>query len=162
MNKLFSLLAVVLTLTILAFFGMAFAAKVSPLQETGSLAIALKPDIVITNMTIELIGVTPAAHKVRINVTVMDTVRGTSTGPFKIKVEWTEDPTGGFTLLGTSGVAKLVNSLASATVRGETRSFEHTVPMGKAYKYRATADFMNQVYEANEANNVTSAGYVAR
>lgn len=125
-------------------------------------AVAVKPDIAIMDLSIDRTGVTPAGNEVLVSVTVRNAVPGTSTGPFKIKVEWTEDPTAGFTLLGTSGVSNLINDPSMASVRGETRTFEHVVPSGKAYKYRVTADYMNQVAEANEANNVESAGYVAR
>ncbi len=124
--------------------------------------IAKKPDIVIKDLKIDRISSTATEDNVRITVSVINTVSGTSTGTFKIKVEWTEDPTAGFTLLGTSGVSNLVNDPSSIAVRGETRSFDHTVPKGKAYKYRATADYLNQVSEANESNNVISGGYVAR
>ena len=124
--------------------------------------IALKPDIVIKDLRIDRISSTPTADNVRITVTVINTVSGTSTGPFKIKVEWTENPTAGYTTLGTSGVSNLINDPSSIAVRSETRTFDHTVPKGKAYKYLATADFMNQVLEADESNNINSAGYVAR
>jgi hypothetical protein len=124
-------------------------------------AIKLKPDITI-KLVVDCTGATPAGDNVNVSVTVMNPVRGTSTGPFKIKVEWTEDPTAGFTLLGTSGVANLVNDPSLVAVRGETRIFPHFVPAGKSYKYRATADFLNQVDEASEINNVTSAGFVFR
>ncbi len=123
---------------------------------------AVKPDIIIRDLSIDRTGSTSGSDDVLISVTVLNPVSGTSTGPFKIKVEWTEDPTAGFTLLGTSGILNLVNDPSVASVRGETRTFEHSVPRGKAYKYRVTADYMNQVAEANEANNVNSAGYVAR
>jgi len=131
-------------------------------QEKPGTAIKLKPDIVITNMVVDCTRATPAGNNVNVSVTVMNTVRGTSTGPFKIKVEWTEDPTAGFTMLGTSGVANLVNDPSMIAVRGETRTFQHFVPAGKSYKYRATADFLNQVAEASETNNVTSVGFVFR
>ncbi|HSD58064.1 MAG TPA: CARDB domain-containing protein [Methanotrichaceae archaeon] len=140
---------------ILVAAGLADAAEKPPV-------IAVKPDIVIKDLSIDRTGVTPAGNKVLVSVTVLNAVPGTSTGPFKIQVEWTEDPTAGFTLLGTSGVSNLINDPSMAAVRGETRTFEHVVPNGKAYKYRVTADFMNQVAEANEANNVDSAGYIAR
>lgn len=142
-------------LMIPAALGLTDAAEKPPV-------VAVKPDIVIRDLSIDQTGVTPAGNKVLVSVTVLNPVSGTSTGPFKIKVEWTEDPTAGFTLLGTSGVSNLINDPSMIAVRGETRTFEHVVPSGKAYKYRVTADFMNQVAEANEANNVDSAGYIAR
>lgn len=124
--------------------------------------VAIKPDIIITDLSIDRTGVTPAGDKVLVSVTVVNAGSGTSTGPFKIKVEWTEDPTAGFTTLGTSGISNLINDPSMIAIQTKTRTFEHIVPKGKAYKYRATADFMNQVAEANEANNVNSAGYIAR
>lgn len=143
---------------LLALFLVAVAAANAAEKPPG---VALKPDITINDLRIERVSSTPTEDNVRITVTVMNPVRGTSTGPFKIKVEWTENPSAGFTLLGTSGVANLVNDLAAIAVRGETRTFDHVVPKGKSYKYRATADYMSQVAESNEANNVNSAGYVA-
>jgi len=125
-------------------------------------AVAVKPDIIIKDLSIDRTGTTAGGNEVLISVTVLNGAPGTSTGPFKIKVEWTEDPTASFTMLGTSGVSNLINDPSAVAVRGETRTFEHVVPNGKAYKYRVTADYMDQVAEANEANNVASAGYVAR
>ncbi len=142
-------------LTISVIVGPTDAAKKPPV-------VAVKPDIIITDLSIDRIDVTPAGDKVLVSVTVLNGVSGTSTGPFKIMVEWTENPAAGFTLLGTAGVSNLINDPSMAAVHGETRTFEHIVPKGKAYKYRATADSMNQVAEANEANNVDSAGYAAR
>ena len=125
-------------------------------------AVKLKPDIVIKDVNITRISVVPEGHNVRINVTAANLVAGTSTGPFKVKVEWTEDPTTGFNLLATGGVANLANNPASVIAyQGKTLSFNQLVPTGKAYKYRITADYLNQVDEANETNNVTSAGYFA-
>lgn len=149
-----SLLAAVALLAVLLAAG-ANAAEKPP-------GIALKPDIVVKSVQVERISSTPTADNVRITVTVMNTVSGTSTGPFKIKLEWTENPAAGFILLGTSGVTNLANDPAAVAVRGETRTFDHSVPKGKSYKYRATADYTNLVDEANESNNVGSAGYMAR
>jgi hypothetical protein len=142
-------------LMMLAATGLTNAAEKPP-------GIAVKPDIIVGDLSIDQTGTTSAGNEVLISVTVLNRVSGTSTGPFKIKVEWTEDPTAGFTLLGTSGVANLFNDPSAVAVRGETRTFEHVVPIGKAYKYKVTADYMGQVAEANEANNVASAGYVGR
>lgn len=155
MRRIRCLIILMSLLMIPAALGLTDAAEKPPV-------VAVKPDIVIRDLSIDQTGVTPAGNKVLVSVTVLNPVSGTSTGPFKIKVEWTEDPTAGFTLLGTSGVSNLINDPSMIAVRGETRTFEHVVPSGKAYKYRVTADFMNQVAEANEANNVDSAGYIAR
>lgn len=124
-------------------------------------AVALKPDITINDVKVDRISSTATADNVRVTVILLNANPGTSTGPFKVKVDWTENPTAGFTLLGTSGVTNLAND-PSMAVMSITRTFDHTVPKGKAYKYRATADFMNQVDEANEINNVENEGYTAR
>jgi hypothetical protein len=155
MRRISCLVILTSLLMILVAAGLTNAAEKPP-------AVAVKPDIVIKDLSIDRTGAAPAGDKVLISVTVLNPVSGTSTGPFKIKVEWTENPAAGFTLLGTAGVSNLINDPSMAAIRGETRTFEHVVPNGKAYKYRVTADFMNQVAEANEANNVDSAGYVAR
>jgi hypothetical protein len=155
MRKKDGLIVLTGILIMLAAIGLADAAGKPPV-------IAVKPDIIIKDMSIDRTGATPAGNEVLISVTVLNSAPGTSTGPFKIMVEWTEDPTAGFNLLGTSGVSNLINDPSAVAVRGETRTFEHVVPSGKAYKYRVTADYMGQVAEANEANNVASAGYVAR
>lgn len=125
-------------------------------------AVKLKPDVVIKNVNITRMSTVPEGDNIRINVTVANMVQGTSTGPFKVKVEWTENPATGFNFLAAGGVANLANNPASVvTYQTKTLTFNHLVPTGKAYKYRITADYMNQVDEANEANNVTTAGYVA-
>ncbi len=142
---------------ILVLAGAAIAADKPPVTP-----VKVKPDITISDLSITRLSATPTSDNIRISATSINRVRGTSTGPFKIKVEWTEDPTVGWNLLGTSGIANLFNDPAAAAVRGETRTFDHAVPKGKAYKYRVTADYMGQVDESNEANNVNSAGYIAR
>lgn len=155
MGKIDCLIVLMSLLMILAVAGLTDAAEKPPVA-------AVKPDIVIKDLSIDRTGVMPEGNKVLVSVTVLNAAPGTSTGPFKIKVEWTEDPTASFTMLGTSGVSNLINDPSTVAIKGITRTFEHIVPSGKAYKYRVTADFMNQVDEANEANNVDSAGYVAR
>lgn len=123
-------------------------------------AVKIKPDVIISDLKINRIDVVPAGHNVLINVTVMNPVRNTATGPFKVKVEWTVDPSMGYNLLGSGGVTNLDYDLASAVIKNrKTLSFPHQVPMGKSYKYRVTADYMNQVDEADETNNLASAGY---
>jgi hypothetical protein len=123
-------------------------------------AVKIKPDVVISDIKINRISVVPAGHNVQINVTVVNPVRNTATGPFKVKVEWTNDPTRGYNLLGSGGVTTLDYDLASAVIKNrKTLSFNHQVPTGESYKYRVTADYLNQVDEADETNNVAAAGY---
>jgi len=146
-------IAVVMTFAVLAE-----AAKAPSSPE----ATKLKPDIAISDVKINRMSVVPAGDNVQINVTVVNRIRGTSTGPFKVKVEWTEDPTVGFNLLGIGGVTNLAYDSASVVVQNsKTLIFNQLVPTGKSYKYRVTADYLNQVDEANEANNMTSVGYIA-
>ena len=122
--------------------------------------VKIKPDVIISNIKINRISVVPAGHNVQINVTVANPVRNTATGPFKVKVEWTRDPTRGYNLLGSGGVTTLDYDLASAVIKNrKTLSFNHQVPTGESYKYRVTADYLNQVDEADETNNVSAAGY---
>ncbi len=122
--------------------------------------VKIKPDIIISDMKINRISVVPAGHNVQINVTLVNPIRNTATGPFKVKVEWTDNPTIGYNLLGNGGVTNLEYNLASAVIKNrKTLSFNHLVPTGDSYKYRVTADYLDQVDEADETNNVASAGY---
>jgi hypothetical protein len=123
-------------------------------------AVKIKPDIAISDLKINRISVVPSGHNVQIDVTVINPVRNTATGPFKVMVEWTSDPTRGYNLLGIGGVTGLNYDMASAVIKNrKTLSFSHQVPTGESYKYRVTADYLNQVDEADETNNVSSAGY---
>jgi hypothetical protein len=123
-------------------------------------SVKIKPDIAISDLKINRISVVPSGHNVLVNVTVINPVRNTATGPFKVKVEWTSDPTRGYNLLGTGGVTGLNYDMTSAAIKNKkTLSFTHQVPTGESYKYRVTADYLNQVDEADETNNVSSAGY---
>ena len=125
-------------------------------------SVKIKPDIKISDLKINRISVEPAGHNVQVEVTVVNSVRDTATGPFKVKVEWTEDPTRGFNLLASGGVASLDYNSASVAVNNrKTLIFNHQVPTGRSYKYRVTADYLNQVDEADETNNLASAGYTA-
>jgi len=140
---------------------MASAALVEAAKAPGTPdSVKNKPDIKIGDLKVNRISVNPAGHNVQIEVTVVNPVRDTATGPFKVKVEWTEDPTSGFNLLASGGVASLdYNSASVAANNQKTLTFNHQVPTGRSYKYRVTADYLNQVDEADETNNLASAGY---
>lgn len=150
-----------LHLTVCLALVMTSAVLVEAAKAPGSPdAVKIKPDVVISDLKINRISVVPTGHNVQINVTVVNPVRNTATGPFKVKVEWTNNPTRGYNLLGSGGVTTLDYDLASAIIKNrKTLSFNHLVPMGESYKYRVTADYLNQVNEADETNNVTNAGY---
>jgi hypothetical protein len=123
-------------------------------------AVKIKSDVIISDLKINRINVVPSGHNVQINVTVVNPVRNTATGPFKVKVEWTDNPTRGYNLLGSGGVTTLDYDLASAIIKNrKTLSFNHQVPIGESYKYRVTADYLDQVDEADETNNIANAGY---
>jgi hypothetical protein len=123
--------------------------------------VAMKPDIVINDVKVDRTSSTATADNVRITVILLNANPSTNTGPFKVKMEWNDKPFAPFRELGSAGVPNLVNdpSMAAMSI---TRTFEHTVPKGKTFNYRATADFMNQVDEANESNNVEFEDYTAR
>jgi hypothetical protein len=143
---------------ILAAVGVSNSAKAPDSPD----AVKIKPDIVVNDLRIDLISATAANHNVRINTTVMNRIRGTGTGAFKVKVEWTENPTAGYNLLAIGGVTNLPYDDSTVVINNaKTLSFTHTVPIGKSYKYRVTADYLNQVEEADETNNIRSAGYTA-
>jgi len=62
--------------------------------------------------------------------------------------------------LASGGVASLDYNSASVTINNrKVLTFNHQVPTGQSYKYRVTADYLNQVDEADETNNLASAGY---
>jgi hypothetical protein len=133
--------------------------------DAGSAALLLKPDIVVDSVAIARTGFGPAGeHLVTITVVVKNKMVNTATGAFKVKVEWTENPTSGWTYLQEGGVDNLGSSspARAAVVYAKTLTFTHSVPLNKAYKYRVTADHMNVVSEGNETNNVAAAGYIAR
>ncbi|MBN2371386.1 MAG: hypothetical protein JXO72_12960 [Vicinamibacteria bacterium] len=147
-----------------AGFGLAWA-KPAPTPATR-LEIKNKVDLAIpvNGMKATKTGVAGTDHKVRIDVTVRATTRSMlkiCSGPFKVKVESTEDPTTGtWNLVGTAGIADICVGGAKVA-KSEKRSFNDTVPAGSFRKYRATIDFLDQVNESNETNNVESIGYVA-
>jgi CARDB len=132
-------------------------------QGPGGKEVKVKPDIIITELSIVPPTVTPVeAYNIRVKVTVSNPNKGSATGPFKVLCEWTENPTAGYTRLGEAGVADLVNSPALAAAPVKTLYFDHSVPRGKSYKYRVTADSTSMVVETDETNNIKSIGFTAR
>jgi len=123
--------------------------------------VKLKPDIVIHNLTIAKTGEKPdGTHQVRITVVLRNASTFTNcTGPFKVLLEWTQNPTAGFNYLREGGVAKLCFNSAAAAVATTTLTFDDEVPARQFKKYRVTADHLNQVAESNETNNINSVGY---
>ncbi|MCI5208006.1 MAG: hypothetical protein D3910_04275 [Candidatus Electrothrix sp. ATG2] len=139
-----------------------------PVMERDVAVMRLKPDIVISDIRCTKKGEgRSGADLIAIKVEVKNKMLRSSTGPFKVKIEWTENPTVGFTYLGHAGVTNLSNSgsghsASAALASPAILNFRHKVPAGKAYKYKVTADYLNQVDENREDNNIRSAGYSNR
>ena len=127
-----------------------------PVSELGP----VKSDIIVSSVSFDKIQVARNGdHSFRINVVIANRILNSSTGAFKVLIEWTEDPAAGFNRLGEAGVTNLANSAVSRRLATATLYFSHTVPRGKAYKYRITADHTNMVDERDETNNIYNAGY---
>ncbi len=126
--------------------------------------VKIKPDIVIHSLSAVKIADNPdGSDKVKITVTLKNACTVNScVGPFKVLLEWTQDPTAGFHYLAEGGVAKLCYSKLLAVQKMVTLTFEDTVPAQQFRKYRLTADHLNQVDERDEGNNIGSTGYINR
>ncbi len=159
MKQMNWLVVMVVIAVLLLPFGLTAQAK-GPGKKPGM--VKLKPDIVIHNLTVAKVAENPdGSHRVKITVVLRNSSTFTNcTGPFKVLVEWTQDPTAGFTYLREAGVAKLCFDTASIVpAKPVTLFFEDVVPARQFKKYRVTADHLNQVDESNETNNVNSIGY---
>jgi hypothetical protein len=155
---------VVLSVGTLVFAGVGMAWAAPAPSELPSVRIKIDLAIPPTAVSVTKTGVAGTNHQVRIDATVVaSSMSPVCSGPFKVKLESTEDPTTGrWALVGEAGVADLCIKAGAAMTPSAKRSFTDTVPQGALRKYRATADSLNQVDEMNEGNNVANAGYVAR
>jgi hypothetical protein len=127
-----------------------------------------KPDLVVDSISITKTGEVAGKHKVKVNVTIKNlggptagslTADGRARacgGASKALVEWTVDPTRGFTRLCESGIGAL------AAGASQTFFCDDEVPIQGFKKYRVTADYLNWIDESDEGNNINSAGYTAR
>jgi hypothetical protein len=129
---------------------------------SASARVVKKADLVVEGISVTRTGVADGMHQVRIDVKVKNNGGPTASskapgapgvGEFKVLVEWTADPTSGWTFLCNGGILPLGH--------GESNTITCTdrIPIGKFKKYRATADYTNWIAESNEGNNVNSAGY---
>lgn len=159
--------------------GVAYAAK-SPISANDASSTKLKSDIVISNVQITRVDGTSELDNVRIAATITNTVRGTSTGPFKVRVdwraiprtapEWSDDPDFladiPWNYLNSAGVQNLINDPSRRSMPSVTLYFDHVVPLeqleSNRYVYLVTADYMNQVDEAKEHNNASGECYPSR
>jgi len=159
--------------------GIACAAK-SPISPRDASSTKIKPDIIISNIQITRVDGTSDVDNVRIAATITNTVRGTSTGPFQVRVdwraiprtapEWSDDPDFlvdiPWNYLNSKGVQKLVNDPSSISLPSVTLYFDHVVSLeeleSSRYIYRITADYTNRVDEAKEYNNASGEYYPSR
>ena len=119
-----------------------------------SVAVKIKPDIVLKEMTITCLGIEASgAHRLQIKAVVSNPVAMSSTGPFKVMVEFGSSGSSIDHILAEENVAGLTNNGASLTSPSATVLFHHIAKPGRAYFYRVTADSLGLVDEANEANN---------
>jgi hypothetical protein len=143
-----------------ASLGMAWAKPAS--RDLGRERIKIDLSIPPNGIQVADLGAVGSDRRVRIDVTIRAWAAGggVCSGPFKVKLESTEDPRMGWNLVGTAGVATMCVSSSSAKLPSVVRSFTTTFPSGSAHKLLATADFLDQVDEANEGNNTYDRGYV--
>jgi len=148
-------------------------AVMGPTSARSATSVKLKPDIVVSDIQFTPLGVTSEGHNIRIAATITNTVRGTSTGPFKVRINWDypgvyyynstlfgpDDPLGYGNYLSSGGVQNLINDPSRMSLPIVTLYFDHTVPNGETYRYTVMADYLNQVAEADEHNNGLSAEY---
>lgn len=162
--KAFSIL---IALAVAATSAVATAAPAPP-------GMKVKPDLYIQSFTAAKAGSTFWNVQVRLTVKVgIRSAAATSTGPFKVRVEWREEVAGlrgrssrrsaksAWTALPEAGIASMQVDPASSRVPLEARTFDATVPGGKTYEFRAVVDSMDQVEESNETNNTETTTYEA-
>ncbi|MEN2985041.1 MAG: CARDB domain-containing protein [Thermodesulfovibrionaceae bacterium] len=134
-----------------------------------------KPDLIVKEIQVEKITqypqhTTPQKIKAKIIVTVKNLNIPSNTensltqdgqarqcgGTFKTLVEWTDNPQQGYKYLCHARITKLSG--------GQTFSFicEYWFPYYAAVKIKATVDYLNWIDEANENNNISVIGYIAR
>jgi hypothetical protein len=159
-NQLKKVLAGCLGVACLAFF---LALSVTAEQATTTTRMMkVLPDLIVKSVKVTKTGETAGGdHEVLIEVVVMNTVPRSSAGASKLKCEFTEDPTIGFTFLAQAGITSLSYGMHLAKAPSKKVTFTHVVPHGKAYKYRLMADYTDLVKECKEDNNYNSAGYNA-
>jgi hypothetical protein len=145
---------------LVASLGMAWA-KPAP-SEIGREKIKIDLSIPPNGIQVTDLGAVGADRRVRIEVTVRAWAAGAGacSGPFKVKLESTEDPRTGWSLVGTAGVANMCVRLSRVKLPSVKRSFTTTFPSGSAHKLLATVDFLDQVDEAREDNNIYGRGYI--
>lgn len=154
--------------------GVVYAAKspTSP-KDAPSTLIKLKPDIKITHVQVQ----TNDSSNFLITAAVINSVRGTSTGPFEVKLYWRIIPRTApqyssdpdfladipWNYVSSWRVENLFNDPSARSLSSFTLRFIHTIPTeqleSERYVYRLTADEMNQVDEAREDNNINGGTY---
>jgi hypothetical protein len=160
--KIISLFGLCMIVIILAA-GVVCAAK-SPINLRE---VKLKPDIIINEFQVY----TNNSYTFQITAAITNSVRGTSTGPFEVILEWRAIPRSApqyssdpnfladipWNYLGSWRVENLINDPSMKSLPSFKISYIHRTPTEQSeserYLYRLTVDATNQVDEANEGNN---------
>jgi hypothetical protein len=166
--KIISLFGLCMIVLILAA-GVVCAAK-SPINLRE---VKLKPDIIINDFQVN----TSDFYNFQITGAITNSVRGTSTGPFEIILEWRAVPISApqyssdpdfladipWNYLSSWRVENLINDPSMNSLPRFKIRFNHITTTEQSeserYLYRLTADAKNQVDEANEHNNLKGEPY---
>jgi len=159
-------------ITIIITAGVVHAAK-SPTSPKDAPSVKLKPDIQITNVQVH----TNDSSNFLITAAVINSVRGTSTGPFEVRLYWRIIPRTApqyssdpdfladipWNYVNIWRVEGLFSDPSTRSLPSFALRFVHTTPAEQLesdrYIYLLTADEMNQVDEAREDNNRNSNTY---
>jgi hypothetical protein len=145
---------------LVSFLTISLQAKQAQADKKNLEIAKILPDLIVKSVKVTKTGETSTGdHQVKIEAVVMNVIPKSSVGAFKVKCEFTENPTTGYTFLSHAGVISLSYSPAIATIPAKTLTFTHVVPRGKAYKYAVTADYTTLITECKEDNNVTNGAY---
>ena len=161
--KIISLFGLCIVVIIIAA-GVVCAAK-SPINLKE---VRLKPDIIINNFQVN----TNDSYDFSVIAAITNSVRGTSTGPFEVILEWRAVPSSApqfssdpdfladipWNYLSSWRVENLINDPSMTSLPSFKIRFIHRTPTERSeserYLYRLTVDATNQVDEANEHNNL--------
>jgi hypothetical protein len=120
----------------------------------------IKPDIIIKDFDVIHSITSEGDIKVSITVKLFNGVKGTATGPFKVRVEWKDDSTTRWNQVNRDKVIpNLVNSLSAAKIPVATLQFLQRVPNGPTYTFRVFADATHRVYEGTEGERNNTQSY---
>ncbi|MCJ7444484.1 MAG: hypothetical protein MUO26_08140 [Methanotrichaceae archaeon] len=123
--------------------GVAYAVKnpISP-KDAPSTLVKLKPDIAISNVQVTHFSGTSELDTIRITATITNSVRGTSTGPFEVRLDWRAIPRTApqyssdpdfladipWNYLNSGRVENLFNDPSKRSLPSVTLNFFHSMP----------------------------------